>query len=149
MSLKRIGGDLLVASVAALATFGSAGLAAACVTRPTNLASNSLASEGGNLKVEKGALVYVVIGEPEKYLTAGDPRVFPWLKPTVSSNVLAAVKLCPMREVSTLPERVSAFRATETGTAKIVARLSPAWRDAAPRRRRGLRAFRSSVTVTG
>jgi hypothetical protein len=127
----------------------SAGAAEACVSQPASLEHSSLAPEGGDLKVKAGAIVYVVIGEPEKYLTVGDPKAFPWLAPSSSSTSLLPVKLCPKREVSTLPERVFAFRASRHGTAEVVAKLAPAWSSAPPRRRRGLKPFRSTVTVTG
>lgn len=141
------------AAIATLASLGggvvSTSAADACISRPANLSHGTVAPEGGNLKVKAGTIVYVVLGEPEKYLTAGDPKVFPWLAPTSSSASLVAEKVCATKEVSTLPERVFAFRAGRAGSALLSASLAPAWLSAPSQRRRGLYPFRSFVTVTG
>jgi hypothetical protein len=101
-------------------------LAYACVTVPQTIPSNRLITGGTKLTVPVGAIVYVVLVEPEN--DAGGPG-FPWLTPTSSNRrVLAPVHLCKRTGSSSLPNTVTGFRARRHGKASVTARIARPWR---------------------
>jgi hypothetical protein len=97
-----------------------------CRRVPQAIPKDRLVTGDGKLTVPVGAIVYDVKVEAEEY-TAGPG--FPWLTPTSSDRaVLAPVRLCKSNGVSSLPVRVTAFRAKQRGTATLAASLVPRWR---------------------
>lgn len=60
------------------------------------------------------------------------PSTFPWLPPQSSDgSVLRPVVLCPNVPLEySLPETVTAFQASKTGTTDVIARLNPRYRSA-------------------
>lgn len=86
--------------------------------------------------------------EPDKYASRSFPASFPWLTPASSSpHILKELPVCAPRSLSTLPLRLSAFRALRGGTVTITAPLAPAWRALTPSRRRGLHAYHAVVRI--
>ena len=104
----------------------SAGAAARSDCIPQDPFSSYVRS-GWKSTLRVGVFVYAVEAEPEKYLTAGKPSVFPWTAPQSSdAHVLAPIRLCTNSvPTHSLPERVFAFRAGRAGTATP---LASAWR---------------------
>jgi hypothetical protein len=97
-----------------------------CVTVPQTIPSDRLLTSGTKLTVPVGAIVYVVLVEPESY--ASKPG-FPWVTPTSSDRiVLAPVHLCKLTGASTLSRTVTGFRALHRGHATVTALLTPRWR---------------------
>lgn len=141
---------LATAGAAAAAAAGHAGgEERACLLAPVKLGGHAVGS-GQTVRVPVGAVVYVELAESEKYLNGSLPRSFPWSTPVSSSpSILRPVALCRAPRVSTLPVRVSAFRASHPGTVRVAAPLAGAWRALAPARRRGLHAYAATVIVTG
>lgn len=127
-------------------TAGSAsgGAKAACINAPAAIGKHALANKGA-ITVSVGELVYVELVEPARYSS----RPFAWLMPASSNaHVLKRVPVCVThRAPSTLPLRINAFRALRSGTARITAPLSPAWRALKRAQRPGLRAYESTVHV--
>lgn len=117
--------------------------ASSCVPAP-QLPRPSVKS-GATIRVRRGAIVYVGLAEPEKYLSPSYPKGFPWRAPTSSSpRILAPVRLCKQTGASTLPVSLSAFRARSRGKATLSAPLKSRWRS----HRTGLQPYRSTVIVT-
>ncbi len=106
--------------------------------------------DGETASVRVGALVFVHLVEPGRFVSGAFPRGFPWTAPASSDvAILRPVALCASRLVSTLPVRVYGYRAVRAGTAQITAVLAPRWAALRASRRRGLRPFRAIVTVKG
>lgn len=97
-----------------------------CVAVPQTITDNRLITNGSNLTVPVGAIVYVVLVEADSF-TSGPG--FPWLTPKSSDRtVLAPVHLCKLTRASTLPRTVTGFRALHRGHATVTAPLTPRWR---------------------
>jgi hypothetical protein len=114
-----------------------------CMRQPRSFSPYVLS--GSRLTVHAGVIVYAVEGEPEEYMTAPNPSVFPWRAPLSSDpGVLSSVRLCKTY-VSGFggPEQIFAFRAKRAGRAVLSASLAPAWRSV----RRAPRRFVATVTV--
>lgn len=126
----------------------SVGKTSACIDAPTAVGRHALPN-GETIRVRTGQIVYVELIEPEKYASPSLPRGFPWMTPSSSvPHVLEPAPICPTHSAfSTLPLRVSAFKALSGGEARILAPLTPAWRALRSSRRRGLRAYRATVRV--
>ena len=132
-----------VAIAATQGSSGTAGAKGACITAPVRIGRLALPN-GQTITVSVGELVYVELVEPAKYSSPS----FAWLTPASSnSDVLKQVPVCATKLPSTLPLRVSAFRALRGGTARITAPLAPAWRALKPSQRPGLRAYKATVHV--
>jgi hypothetical protein len=102
-----------------------------CVAVPQSIATDRLVDGGTRLTVPAGAVVYDVLVEADDYI--GGPG-FPWLAPRSSNRaVLVPVTLCRGDTLSTLPVRVTGFRAVSRGTATLDAALVPRWRSIKPR----------------
>jgi hypothetical protein len=110
--------------VVLLCGFGSQAIA--CVTVPTSIPSNRLlTTDDAHLTVPVNAIVWVVLVEADKY--TAHPG-FPWVTPITSDRaVLAPVRLCKRTLVSSLPDKIRAFKALRPGTATLKARLAPGW----------------------
>jgi hypothetical protein len=131
------------------------GLAAgtpSCLTVPESIPQNQLLLTGGSTTARVGAVLYVVLVEPEMpatpemYVRPDYPHGFPWQAPiSVDRAVLKRVRLCPSRTASTLPLTVTGFRAQAAGLTTISARLTARWRAVS----RVLRPFRATVIVRG
>lgn len=125
-----------------------------CVEAPLSIGSAAVPNHG-RVRVQAGEAVFVELVEAERYLSwspgeGPPPRPFPWLAPQSSdSRILKPMPTCPQRGISSLPVHISAFRAVRAGTARLTAPLAPSWRAAKSHVRRGLRAYRSIVVVTG
>jgi hypothetical protein len=141
----------LAATACAVAAVACAGcgssrpaLSGACVTVPAAYTSKDLAVDGGRISVRRGAVVFVVLVEPERYDTRGYPPGFPW-RSSVSSvrDVLVPVRLCKQVRAYTLALTVSPFRAVGAGSSTLAAPLAAGWRSA----RSGLAGYRAVVTV--
>jgi hypothetical protein len=136
------GASRVAALIAAALPAACATDATACTAVPQTIATSQLLTSATTLRVHKGALVFAVIVEPEKYELSANPRTFPWLTPT-ARGALRTVQLCPDTSVTTLRRTVTAFRATRAGTSTVTAGLAPAWRSVAGRPH----PFRATVTV--
>lgn len=141
-------GALLIVSLLCLGCSASGtaspGAKSACVKVPMAVGRDAL-SNGETSSVRVGALVYVELVEPAKYALGS----FAWLTAASSDPyVLRRVPLCvDHRAPSTLPVRISAFRALHAGAARLTASLAPRLRAMKPSRRRGMRAYESTVHV--
>ena len=100
--------------------------ARSCTRVPQTIPDNRLVADNKKLTVPVGAIVFDVQVEAAEYTSSPG---FPWLKPTSSDlAVLAPVRLCKSTGVSSLPVRVTAFRAKRRGSATLAASLAPQWR---------------------
>jgi hypothetical protein len=125
MAMRRF--SVPTSAVLAIALLsGCAPQAIACVAVPTTIPSNRLlTTDDAHLTVPVNAIVWVALVEADKY--TAHPG-FPWLKPTTSNRaVLAPVTQCKQTLVTSLPERISAFKALRPGRATVTARLAPGW----------------------
>jgi hypothetical protein len=145
--LRRLVAVSLVGVVSAAALTASAVSAAPaghCRPLPQSIPLGRLVQDGSHARVRVGAIVYVVLGVPEKYDEPRFPRAFPWLAPSSSApRVLAPVALCQRTGAATLRVKVAAFRAVRPGRAALLAPLSRPWRGLHTR----LHPYRASVRV--
>jgi len=78
------------------------------------------------LTLRVGVVVYAVEAEPEKYLTAGKPSVFPWMAPQSSDpRVLSPLRLCTTSVLThSLPEPRRVARGYGRGSLRVSCRLA-------------------------
>jgi hypothetical protein len=97
---------------------------------------------------EVGHVLFVALGEGEKYLARNEPTDFPWEAISSSdTGVVKPVVLCPNAGVYTVPVRVFAFKAVATGRASLIAPVATAWRSTTAARTHELQAERATITV--
>jgi hypothetical protein len=97
-----------------------------CTRVPQTIPGNRLVTDNKKLTMPVGAVVFDVQVEAEEYTSSPG---FPWLTPKSSDlAVLVPVRLCKSTGVSSLPVRVTAFRAKRRGSAILAAPLGPRWR---------------------
>lgn len=125
LSVMKLG-VVLLAVLALGATACTDALARSCIRVPRSIPDSRLVTGDKKLTVPVDATVYDVQVEAEEYTASPG---FPWLTPTSSDRaVLAPVRLCKSTRPSSLPVRVTAFRAKRRGSATLSAPLAPKWR---------------------
>lgn len=96
---------------------------------PQTFPQNRLVANGMTTHAPVGALLWVALVEPANLSRPGYPSSFPWLPPSSSNQAaLTPVRLCPLRGMYSLPEKITAFRAVGHGNATLLAKLAPPWR---------------------
>ena len=141
---RRLFGVAGAAAAAMLMIGGASAIArAGCMRSPG--AFSPYVRSGGKLTLRVGEVVYAVEAEPEEYLTAGKPSVFPWMALQSSDpRVLSPIRLCTDSVLTeSLPERVFAFRARRAGSATVFAPLTSPWRSVKGRPS----AYRATIAV--
>jgi hypothetical protein len=115
-----------------------------CVAVPQTFPQNRLVWAGATVHAPVGAVLWVALAEGANYSATRYPKSFPWLTPTASDqSVLRPVRLCPLRGMYSLPQRITAFRSVGNGEATLLAKLAPPWRG----RTRALQTYRATVIV--
>jgi hypothetical protein len=123
--MKRF--SFAASTVAAMALLSAcASSAIACVRVPTSIPnSRLLTTDDTHLTVPVNAIVWFTLVEPEEDT---DHPGFPWTTPTTSDRaVLAPVPRCKQTLVTSLPDKIYAFKALRPGKATLAARLVHGW----------------------